>query len=75
MIKIEAAGRGSPVPLKSLWVGDTFLLDDTVCMIASRNGHSFVLNLSNGKDDSSINLSTTPLLVTLVECKLLYQIE
>lgn len=75
MIKINSDNFHHTVPLKSLCVGDTFLLEGSVCMIAQRNGHSFVLVLRNGKDYCSINPDTSTQPVIPVECELSYKVQ
>lgn len=75
MIKINSANYTRSVPLNSLNEGDTFLLEGNVCMIARRNGHSFVLELSTGKDYCSINLRNTSKQVVPIECELSYSIK
>ncbi len=74
MIKINSNGYNHSVPLSSLRLGDTFLFEGNVCMLAKRNGHSFVLDLSTGKDYSSINPIYSSQLVTPIECELSYKI-
>lgn len=75
MIKINSDVCKRSVPLHSLHVGDTLLLDGNVCMIASRNGHPFVLDLVTGKDYPQINPTNNPRPVTLIECELSYKIR
>lgn len=75
MIKINSEGYNCSVPLNSLRVGDTFLLEGSVCMIAKRNGHPFVLNLNTGNDYCTINPSKSSQLVTPIECELSYRIK
>ena len=75
MIKINSDGYNRSVPLSSLCVGDTFLIEGSVCMIAKRNGHPFVLDLSTGKDYCSINVSNSLHRVTPIECELSYRIK
>lgn len=74
MIKITN-GYEPSVTLSSLHVGDTFLTEGRVCMIAKRNGHPFVLDLSTGKDYCSINPCNSARLVIPVECELSYKIK
>lgn len=74
MIKITN-GYEPSVTLSSLHVGDTFLIEERVCMIALRNGHSFVLDLSTGKNYCSINPSNSARLVVPIECELSYKIK
>jgi hypothetical protein len=75
MIKINSDGYNRVVSLSSLCVGDTFLIEGSVCMIAKRNGHPFVLDLSTGKDYCSINPSKSTRRVTPIECELSYRIK
>lgn len=75
MIKINSNGYNRSVTLSSLCVGDTFLIEGSVCMIAKRNGHPFVLDLSTGKDCCSINPINSPRQVTPIECELSYRIK
>lgn len=75
MIKINSDVYNYSVPLDSLYVGDTFLIEGSVCMIAQRNGHPFVLDLSTGKDYSSINPRSSSQRVTPIECELSYKIK
>lgn len=75
MIKINSDGYNRSVPLSSLCVGDTFLIEGSVCMIAQRNGHPFVLDLNTGKDYSSINPRNSSQRVTPIECELSYKIK
>lgn len=50
-MKITDAGRASrTVPLCSLKLGDTFLFDSRIGMVASRNGHDFPLELATGHE-------------------------
>ena len=75
MIKINSDGYNRSVPLSTLCVGDTFLIEGSVCMIAKRNGHPFVLDLSTGKDYCSINPRNSTQRVTPIECELSYRIK
>ena len=75
MIKINSDNYNRSVPLNSLCVGDTFLIEGSVCMIAERNGHPFVLDLSTGKDCPFINSGRSPQRVTPIECELSYRIK
>lgn len=72
MIKINPKG---PVALCSLCIGDTFLIDGRVCMLAKRNGHPFVLDLSTGKDYCSFSPNDASLSVIPIECELSYKIK
>ena len=50
-MKITDAGRSSrTVPLCSLKLGDTFLFDSRIGMVASRNGHHFPLDFATGRE-------------------------
>ena len=50
-MKITNAGRAPrTVPLCSLNLGDTFLFDSRIGMIASRNGHDFPMELETGHE-------------------------
>ena len=75
MIKINSNDYNPVVSMSSRCVGDTFLLEGSVCMIAERNGHPFVLDLSTGKDYCSINPSKSTRRVTPIECELSYRIK
>lgn len=75
MIKIKSECREHTVPLSSLSMGDTFLLGKTVCMVAMRNGHPFVLDVTTGKDYTSINPSNCFEQVIPIECELSYRIK
>ena len=75
MIKISSDSYNPVVSLSSRCVGDTFLFEGNVCMIAERNGHPFVLDLSTGKDYCSINPNKSTHRVTPIECELSYRIK
>ena len=75
MIKINSEGYTRSVPLGTLCVGDTFLKEGSVCMIAKRNGHPFVLELTTGKDYGSINPTNSFQRVVPIECELSYKIK
>lgn len=74
MIKVKKGSEFNSVPLSSLPVGATFLQDGQVYMVASRNGHPFVLNVETGKD-ASINPNNTMYRVCPVQCELSYFFE
>ena len=87
-MKITDAGRAPrTVLLGSLKVGDTFLFDSRVGMIASRNGHDFPLELATGKEFSTLRPSldwiphtTIAMLgpdaeVVRVDCELIFKIK
>ena len=73
MIKIKSDCREHTVPLSSLSIGDTFLLGNTVFMVAIRNGHPFVLNVTTGKDFFTPSNSSEK--VIPIECELSYRIK
>ena len=75
MIKINSDNHTRFVLLSSLHTGDTFLFEGNVCMIAKRNGHSFVLDLRTGTDYSSINPCISAQQVVPIECELSYKIK
>lgn len=75
MIKINSGSYSLSVPLNSLCVGDTFLIEGSVCMIAERNGHPFVLDLSTGKNYGFFNPSDSFQQVIPIECELSYRIK
>lgn len=74
MIKIQSDAYNRSVRLSSLCVGDTFLLEGNVCMIASRNGHPFVLDLSTGEDYPQVNPTNNPRPVVPIDCELSYKV-
>lgn len=50
-MKITESNRVShTVPLNSLKVGDTFIFDSKIGMVASRNGHDFPMELATGHE-------------------------
>ena len=77
MIKINSNKGRHHVPLATLNVGDTFLFEGKVCMLAiNRGGTSFVLDLSTGKDCLfPINPANDPQPVIPIDCELSYQIR
>ena len=75
MIKINSDDYNCSVPLNSLRMGDTFLIEGSICMIAKRSGHLFVLDLSTGKDYCSINPCNSSQRVIPIECELSYRIK
>ena len=75
MIKINSDIYNRSVPLSSLSIGDTFLFNGRVCMLAKRNGHPFVLDLSTGKDCGFFSPSDTTQRVTPIECELFYNFK
>ena len=74
MIKIKKGSELNTIPLSTLPVGATFLDDGQIYMVASRNGHPFVLNVATGKD-SSISMNNTVYRVCPVQCELSYFFE
>ena len=75
MININSDIYYDDVRLGSMNVGDTFLMDGLVCMIAKRNGYNFVLDLSTGEEYCSINSDNCAKLVVPIECNLSYRIK
>lgn len=74
MIKVKKGSELNTVPLATLPVGATFLEDGHIYMVASRNGHPFVLNVETGKD-ASISPNNTVYRVCPVQCELSYFFE
>jgi len=87
-MKITGAGRSSrTVPLSSLNLGDTFLFDSRIGMVASRNGHDFPLELATGHEfwienparpwmPHSIHPMLTPQTeVEVVDCELIFKVR
>lgn len=87
-MKITDAGRVSrTVPLGSLKLGDTFLFDSRIGMVASRNGHYFPLDLAAGKEFYAVPPArewiphSTPAMlgpdaeVVRVDCELIFKIK
>lgn len=75
MIKINSEGYNRTVTLGALCVGDTFLMEGKVCMIALCNGLPFVVELATGKDYGSINPASSFRRVVPIECELSYKIK
>jgi hypothetical protein len=46
----EVGKENKTVPLGSLKVGDTFIYDNRIGMMVSRNGHCFPLDLTTGTE-------------------------
>ena len=87
-MKITNAGRASrTIPFNSLKVGDTFLFDSRIGMVASRNGHDFPLDLATGKEFYAVPSArdwiphSTPAMlapdaeVVRVDCELIFKIK
>lgn len=87
-MKITDAGRVSrTVPFGSLKLGDTFLFDSRIGMVASRNGHYFPLDLATGKEFYAVPPArewiphSTPAMlgpnaeVVRVDCELIFKIK
>ena len=72
MIKIQQLNERNTAPLSHLAVGETFLMDGCLCMIARRNGHDYVLNLSTGKD-LCVKIQGSTQMVYPVTCELTYK--
>jgi hypothetical protein len=87
-MKITDAGRSSrTVPLSLLKLGDTFIFDSRIGMVASRNGHVFPLELATGHEfwienparpwvphDAPAMLSPQTE-VELVDCELIFKVR
>ena len=87
-MKITDAGRVSrTVPFGSLKLGDTFLFDSRIGMVASRNGHYFPLDLATGKEFYAVPPArewiphSTPAMlsrnteVVRVDCELIFKVK
>lgn len=49
---IKRVKNDKAVRLCDVCVGDTFLYQNKTCMVVDRNGHSFVIDLSTGRNVS-----------------------
>lgn len=49
---IKRVKNDKAVNLCDLCVGDTFLFQNKACMVVDRNGHSFIIDLSTGRNVS-----------------------
>lgn len=67
---IKRVKNDKAIHLSDVYVGDTFLYQNKVCMVVSRNGHDFIVDLNTG-----CNISV-PLNAELVriECVLEYKV-
>lgn len=74
MIRIKKSSEPLRTPLSHMGLGETFLLEGVVCMIASRNGHHFVLDLVTGKD-LPIKVQGCMTSVRPVDCELSYKLK
>jgi len=84
---VEVSKKVREVPLSSLKLGDTFIFDSRIGMVASRNGHNFPLDLVLGREfylpsevrqwmphnqPAMLSLST---MVIPVDCELQYRLK
>lgn len=67
---IKRVKNDKAIHLSDVYVGDTFLYQNKVCMVVDRNGHSFVVNLDSGR---SVSVPQNAELVR-VECMLEYKV-
>ena len=67
---IKRAKNDKAVRLSEVWIGDTFLYQNKVCMVVDRNGHLFVIDLNTGRN---ISIPQNAELVR-VECVLEYKV-
>ena len=87
-MKITNAGRAPrTVPLSSLKLGDTFLFDSRIGMVASRNGHDFPLDFATGHEfwienpERPWEPHNTPAMLTpqtevvRVDCELIFKVR
>lgn len=74
MIRIKKSSEPLRAPLSHMGLGETFLLEGSLCMIASRNGHHFVLDLITGKD-LPIKIQGSMIHVSPVDCELSYTVK
>lgn len=49
---VKRVKNDKAVRLCDVCVGDTFLYQNKTCMVVDRNGHSFVIDLSTGRNVS-----------------------
>jgi len=84
---VEVSKKVREVPLSSLKLGDTFIFDSRIGMVASRNGHDFPLDLVLGREfclpsevrqwmphDQSAMLSPSTMVIP-VDCELQYRLK
>lgn len=67
---IKRVKNDKAVHLSDVFVGDTFLYQNKVCMVVDRNGHSFIADLNTGRN---ISIPQNAELVR-VECVLEYKV-
>lgn len=84
---VEVGKKIREVPLSSLELGDTFIFDSRIGMVASRNGHKFPLDLVFGREfclpfegrewipRSTLAMLPPSTMVTPVECELQYRLK
>lgn len=69
-MKITKVKNDKTLNLVDLFCGDTFLYQNKVCMVVDRNGHSFCIDVSTGRN---INVPNHADLVE-IECELIYKV-
>lgn len=67
---IKRVKNDKAVRLCDVCVGDTFLYQNKTCMVVDRNGHSFVIDLSTGRNVSVPQNAE----LARVECVLEYKV-
>ena len=67
---IKRVKNDKAVRLSDVYVGDTFLYQNKVCMVVNRNGHDFIVDLNTGRD---ISVPQNAELVR-IECVLEYKV-
>lgn len=84
---VEVGKKIQEVPLSSLKLGDTFIFDSRIGMVASRNGHHFPLDLVSGREfclpfkgrewipHNTPAMLPSSTMVTPVECELQYRLK
>lgn len=69
-MKIKRVKNDKAITAQQLKVGQTVLYKNSLCMVVSRNGHPFLLNLETGVEAGAKETSE----VVLVECELMYKV-
>lgn len=67
---IKRVKNDKAVRLSDVYVGDTFLYQNKVCMVVDRNGHNFVIDLNTSRN---IDVPQNAELVR-IECVLEYKV-
>ena len=60
------------ITVAKLSIGETVLFKNSVCMLVSRNGHSFLLDLETGKEVEKVKSDSE---VIAIECELTYKVK